>query len=80
MSRNFTTQIVYNGQTLTAVILAKLQRDGMHYEVNIPGYPRFSVKWSAADRYDIVSEPETEVPYGIVLAVSDAIEAATKKG
>lgn len=79
MSKSFTTQIVYNGRPLTAVILTKLRQDGMHYEVNIPGFPRFSMKWSAADRYDIVSEPETEVPYGLILSVSDAIEAGNKK-
>jgi len=45
----------------------------MHYEVNVKGYPRFIMTWSALGRYDITIA-DSAVPYELILAVSDLIE------
>ena len=74
MPQNFTTTFSFEGRSLIVVVLPAMRRNGMHYEVNIPGYPRFFMKWSELDRYDIVNGSEYKVPDGLVLAVSDAIE------
>ena len=74
MPQGFTTTIHLDGQIIPVVILPALRRNGMHYEVNIPGYPRFFMRWSELDRYDIVNGEELEVPDNIVLAVNDIIE------
>jgi hypothetical protein len=74
MPQNFTTSFSFDGRTLIAVVLPAMRRNGMHYEVNVAGYPRFFMKWSELDRYDIVDSNEYNVPDSLVLAVSDAIE------
>ena len=48
----------------------------MYYEVNIKGYPRFFMSWSPLGRYDVVNEKEYDLPYHLILAVSDVIEKA----
>ena len=58
---------------MLAVVIPQLRKDGMYYEINIKGYPRFYMAWSALGRYDIVGEDKT-LPYQLVLAVSDLIE------
>ncbi len=78
VSNSFSRQIVFNKKSLLAVIVPQLRQDGMHYEVNIKGYPRFFMAWSALDRYDIISNEDQKLPYELVLAVSDAIEQAQK--
>ena len=78
MANSFSRQIVYNKQRLLAVIVPQLRKDGMHYEVNIKGHPRFLMAWSALGRYDVI-EGEPTVPYEVVLAVSDIIEQQTGK-
>jgi len=79
MAQNFTRTISFDGKTMLAVIVPALRRDGMHYEVNVKGFPRFFMSWSALDRYDVV-QPAPRLPYGLVLAVSDAIEAEERGG
>ena len=74
MSNRFSKQLVFDKKTLLAVIIPQLRKDGMYYEVNIKGYPRFYMAWSALGRYDIVGDEETSLPYQLVLAVSDIIE------
>lgn len=74
MAQNFTATINYDGKAVSAVILPALRKDGMHYEVNIPGVPRFYMKWSELDRYDIINGAGLHIPDSLVLAVSDAIE------
>lgn len=74
MSNSFSKQLVFDKKTLLAVIIPQLRKDGMYYEVNIKGYPRFYMAWSALGRYDIVGDEETSLPYQLVLAVSDIIE------
>jgi len=78
MAQNFTSNITFDGKTALAVIVPALRRDGMHYEVNIKGYPRFYMTWTAMDRYDVVA-PAPKLPYALVLAVSDAIEAEERR-
>ena len=74
MPQNFTTTFSYEGHPLNAVILPALRRNGMHYEINITGYPRFFMKWTELDRYDIINGQGLQIPGSLVLAVSDAIE------
>lgn len=74
VARNFSTSITFDGKTLPAIIIPNLRRNGMHYEVNIPGYPRFWMRWGAMDRYELVRPAGLSIPQGIELAVSDAIE------
>ncbi len=74
VANSFSKQIIFEKKTLLAVIIPQLRKDGMYYEVNIKGYPRFYMAWSPLGRYDITGEEETSVPYQLVLAVSDLIE------
>lgn len=60
------------------MIVPQLRKDGMHYEVNINGYPRFIMSWSALGRYDL-TDTEIKMPYEIILAVSDVIEKNVSK-
>ena len=75
MAQNFTATIPFDGQRLLAVVIPTLRRNGMHYEVNIPGFPRFWVRWGAMERYEVVRPVDASLPDVLVLAVSDAIEA-----
>ncbi len=72
MANSFSRQVVFDKKTVLAVVVPQLRKDGMYYEVNIKGYPRFFMKWSELGRYDVVEE--RGVPYQLVLAVSDVIE------
>lgn len=74
MASSFSRQVIYNKSPLLAVIVPQLRKDGMHYEVNIKGYPRFFMRWSPLGRYDLEDTSE-KVPYELVLAVSDTIPA-----
>ena len=74
VSNSFSKQIVFDKKTMLAVIIPQLRKDGMYYEVNIKGYPRFYMAWSPLGRYDIVNEEDSNLPYQLVLAVSDVIE------
>lgn len=79
MAGNFSKRISFDGQATLAVILPQMRKDGMYYEVNIKGFPRFFMTWSAADRYDTVAQEGLKLPYNLVLAVSDAIEEEVKR-
>ncbi len=77
MGGSFSETIVYNKKSLLAVIVPQLRKDGMYYEVNIKGYPRFFMVWSQLGRFDI-ADTDLKLPYEVVLAVSDVIEARKK--
>lgn len=82
MARNFTTTFRYQTQLLHATLLPLSKPDGLHYEINIKQYPRFTMAWSPLGRYDIVSDTELDtsaIPYEIVLALSDILERAHAK-
>lgn len=79
MAYNFSRQFSYEGRNLLAVIVPELRKDGMYYEVNIKGYPRFKMTWSELGRYDITGDESSAIPYNIVLIVSDLIEAENGK-
>ena len=64
---------------MLAVIVPELRKDGMYYEVNIQGYPRFFMSWSPLGRYDAQEQEHLKLPYELVLAVSDIIEEKKKK-
>lgn len=73
MSGNFSKRVNFDNKTALAVVIPQFRKDGMYYEVNIKGYPRFYMKWTSLDRYDITT-PDVKLPYALILAVSDAIE------
>lgn len=75
MAGNFTQRVAFNGGSVLAVIIPQLRKDGMYYEVNIAGFPRFFMKWSVLERYDIIGDEAKAIPYELQLSVSDAIEA-----
>jgi hypothetical protein len=77
MANNFSRHFNYEGKNLLAVIIPQLRKNGMHYEVNIKGYPRFYMLWSPLGRYDIVKQEGINLPYNLVLAISDIIEEYT---
>ena len=74
VSNSFSKQIIFDKKPLLATVIPQLRKDGMYYEVNIKGYPRFFMSWSSLDRYDVAPRQETSLPYQLVLAVSDMIE------
>lgn len=76
MASNFSCPISYDGKTVLAVIVPMLKRNGMHYEVNIQGLPRFVVAWSPLGRYDIVNGAGLKLPDNLILAVSDVLESS----
>jgi hypothetical protein len=80
MPRNFTKRIFYDGKSAFAAIIPEVRQDGVYYEVNIKGFPRFYMTWSALGRYDLVPSAGVQLPYNAILAVSDAIEEVEKKG
>lgn len=79
MAQNFTKRVNFDGKTMLAVILPQFRKDGMYYEVNVKGYPRFYMTRTELGRYDVVAEIGLKLPYDLVLAVSDAIEEQEKK-
>ena len=74
VSNSFSKQVVFDKKPLLATIVPQLKKDGMYYEVNIKGYPRFLMNWSPLGRYDIANDQDVTIPYQLVLAVSDVIE------
>ena len=78
MRKNFSVQVDFDGRRVLVVILSQVRPDGRYFEVNIKGYPRFYMAWSALGRYDIVPQEGLELPYNLVLALSDAIEEPEK--
>jgi hypothetical protein len=74
MPDSFSKQLTYEKKALLAVIIPQLRKNGMHYEVNIKGYPRFYMVWSALGRYDVAGDDAPAIPYPLILEVSDAIE------
>jgi hypothetical protein len=78
MPVNFTTHITVDKRSLLAVIVPVYRPDGTHYEVNVKGYPRFYMSYSPLGRYDATGDEAGNIPYEMVLAISDAIEASKK--
>jgi hypothetical protein len=74
MAHNFTAPVSFEGKTVLAIIVPALRRNGVHYEVNITGYPRFWMYWGVMDRYEVVRPGDVKLPDSLVLAVSDVIE------
>lgn len=72
MANSFSAPVMYNKRSLLAVIVPQLRKDGMYYEVNISGFPRFFMAWSPLGRYDIIKD-QPKIPYELILAVSDIL-------
>lgn len=79
MKQNFTARIRYDGQTVPATIIPQHRKDGMYYEVNIPGFERFYMRWSVTDRFEVVPQDGIIIPDTLALAVSDTIEEKVSK-
>ncbi len=79
MPNSFSKQIFFDKKSALAVIVPELRKDGMYYEVNVKGYPRFFMSWSPLGRYDVVNGEEYNLPYELVLAVSDIIPSPKGK-
>ena len=78
MRKNFSVRVNFDGCNVLAVILSQLKPGGRQYEVNINGFPRFYMAWSALGRYDVVDGQDFQLPGNLILAISDAIEAEEK--
>ena len=74
MPDSFSKQLTFEKRTLLAVVVPQFRKDGMYYEVNIKGFPRFFMTWTVLGRYDVAGEDIPVLPYELVLAVSDVIE------
>jgi hypothetical protein len=72
--QNFTATLVHEGRSLMAAVVPQFRQDGVYYEVNVKGYPRFYMTWTELDRYDIVGDEKDNIPYELILSVSDLIE------
>ncbi len=82
MPESKTTTLYFDGRSAPASILPAMRHDGMHYELSVRGFPRFFMRRTELDRYDAVPDEEgglPDVPYGLVLAASDAIEALERR-
>lgn len=79
MPESFSRHINYEKKSLLAVILPQARKDGTYYEVNIKGYPRFYMNWSPLGRYDVAGPEQAEIPYQLLLEVSDVIEKTVKR-
>jgi hypothetical protein len=73
VAHSFSHQVTYNKKAVLAVVVPQLRKDGLYYEVNIKGFPRFFMAWSALGRYDVTGD-EKGIPYELILAVSDILE------
>ena len=76
MANSFSKRIRYDGKDVVAVFVPELRKDGMYYEVNIRGFQRFFMSWSPLGRYDVILQKGLNLPYNLVLELSDAIEKA----
>lgn len=72
MPRNFTKTIYFDKKSVLAAVVPHMRQDGLYYEINIKGYPRFFMTWSELGRYDVVDD--VALPYNLVLSVSDMLE------
>jgi len=72
--QNFTANVNYGGQSLLAAIVPQFRKDGIYYEINVKGFPRFFMTWTELDRYDVAGDEKDNIPYEMVLAISDIIE------
>ncbi len=79
MAGNFMAQINVGGKANVAAILPQIRKNGIFYEVNLKGFPRFYMHWSPLGRYDIDANEGITIPYEVLLAVSDAIEKKVSK-
>jgi hypothetical protein len=74
---SFSNPVFYNKKMILATVVTELRKDGAYYEVNINGFPRFFMTWSALGRYDVVGN--ASLPYELILAVSDMIEKTVRR-
>lgn len=74
MARNFSRKVHFDKKEVLAIVVPQMRKNGMHYEINIKGFPRFYMGYSALGRYDAVGEEAKSIPYNLILAVSDMLE------
>ncbi len=68
------TSVRYQGNWLAVHVLPQARHNGLHYEVNIKGFPRFYLKWVASGRFDLCDPKQPSIPDELILLVSDEIE------
>jgi hypothetical protein len=78
MARNFSKTVHFDGKAAFAVFVPHRRPDGLYYEVNINGFPRFFMAWSPLGRYDVVDGDDLKLPYSLILGVSDVLEGERK--
>ena len=74
MARTNTTTVYYDKTSVQVAAVPEVRKDGLYYEINIPGYPRFFMSWSPLGRFDLAPGEEVKLPYSLVLAGSDMLE------
>lgn len=74
MRQNFTARVTYDGRTVHAVILPEHRKNGMYYEINIPGTERFYMHWTVMDKYELVPQPGLKLPENLLFAIGDLLE------
>ncbi len=79
MANSFSQPVFFDKKSLLATVVPQLRKDGIYYEINIKNYPRFYMTWSQLGRYDVVDDDGNNLPYQLVLAVSDMIEKQVVK-
>lgn len=79
MPLTYSVTIFYGKKALPAKLVVQHRQNGLHYEVNIPDYPRFTLRYGPLGRYELI-RPNSLVPEELVLAVNDAMEQGLKGG
>jgi len=79
MPLTYSVTVHYGGRPLPAKIVVQHRQHGVHYEVNIPDYPRFMLRYGPLGRYEML-RPSSQIPEELVLAVNDAMERDMKGG
>ena len=79
MARSFSKTIHFDKKQALAVVIPHRRQDGLYYEVNIAGFPRFFMTWTELGRFDAIGDVAGSLPYNLVLAVSDILEQEHRK-
>ena len=74
MPAQFSDHITANKKNFFVSVVPHARADGFYYEINIQGFPRFTMQYAAIGRYDVVPGDHPTIDYEIILAVSDIIE------
>ncbi len=79
MAKGFSGKVYFEKEQIAVVAVPEMRQDGLYYEINIKGFPRFYMSWTELGRFDVVDGEGLNLPYNLVLAVSDLLEKEKKK-